>query len=471
MEETHLRKRRQTVKLGLIKTVTNLFPECRLKTAYSIQEGVYCNLAGSVLSEREVRRIGERLDAWVASDRPIYFLRHEDGYYHYDVDGLLIRALYPAESRSSLVEPFNIIPFSGGFIVDFGDVKCGGDTPLIPPERLAGSYEKTQRWLRNINVELVSDVNAFMDSGRGHEILGISEALQEKEISDIADMILQQRRALRVLLISGPSSSGKTSFAQRLATQLRVNGLRPVPLSLDDYFVNRDQTPKDESGQPDFESLEALDLPLLQEHVARLVGGGEASVPRFDFVCGCRTAGSRPLRLGPGEILVIEGIHALNPQLLPGIDRNICWKVYISALFELNLDLMNRIPTTEVRLIRRLVRGDLFRGTHPEKTIDQWASVRRGEYLHVFKYQEEADAMFNSSMLYEMNALRPFAEVALAKISDSGNHAATRDRLLNLLAFFRPMPSDKVPWNSILREFIGGSIYFDPSNGGSKLPH
>ncbi|MBU3665873.1 MAG: nucleoside kinase [Chthoniobacterales bacterium] len=471
MEETHLRKQRQTVKLGLIKAVSDLFPDYRLKTAYSIQEGVYCNLVGSTLSEREVRRIEEHLDAWVASDRPVHFLRHEDGYYHYDVDGLLVRALYPAENRSSLVEPFNIIPFSSGFIVDFGDVKCSGDTPLIPPEKLAESYEKTQRWLRNINIELVADVNEFMDSGRSHEILGISEALQEKEISDIADMILQQRRALRVLLISGPSSSGKTSFAQRLATQLKVNGLRPVPLSLDDYFLDREQTPRDASGRPDFESLGALDLHLLQDHVARLVEGEEVAAPRFDFHCGCRIAETRPMRLGRGEILVIEGIHALNPQLLPGLERNVCWKIYINALFELNLDLMNRIPTTEVRLIRRLVRGDLFRGTHPEKTIDQWSSVRRGEYLHVFKYQEEADAMFNSSMLYEMNALRPFAEKSLCKIPDRSTHVATRDRLLNLLGFFRPMPSDKVPWNSILREFIGGSVYFDPANGGHKLPH
>ena len=473
MEDSRLRKQHETVKLGLARVVSELFPEYDLKAAYSIQDGVYCNLQGSPLSGREVRLIGERLAAWVAADHPIIHLRHEGGYHHYDVDGLKLRGLYPAEPRSSLLDPYDIIPYSTGFIVDFFESENGGGAPRIPPERLSASYEKTQHWLHNINIEMVADVNAFMESGCSNEILGIAEAVQEKEIADIADMILAQRRALRVLLISGPSSSGKTSFAQRLSTQLRVNGLRPVPLSLDDYFVNRDVTPRDAEGKLDYERLEALDLRLLQEQVARLITGGEVEIPGFDFVEGRRTEKGRPLRLQPHEILVIEGIHALNPALLPGINRNMCWKIYIGALFQLNLDLMNRVPTTEVRLIRRLLRGDQFRGTPPESTIDQWRSVRRGEYLHVFNFQEEADAMFNSSLLYEMNALRPLAEESLRKIPDSSRHVETRDRLLNLLSFFHPMKADKVPYNSILREFIGGSVYFDGSGEGCgmALPH
>ncbi len=473
MEETHLRTRRQTVKLGLVKVVGELFPGEQLKIEYSIQEGVFCRLSNSLLSHREVRQIAAALGEWVSSDQPVTFLGHEGGYHLYDVGGVRVRALYAAEPKASEVEPFNFIPFRGGFIVDFGDVKEGGEPPLIPPERLSEAYEKTQHWLRNISVEVVADVNAYVDAGRGHELLGIAEALQEKEISDIADMILAQRRALRVLLISGPSASGKTSFAQRLATQLRVNGLRPVPLSLDDYFVNRADTPKDEEGKPDFERLETLDLEFLQGQVADLIAGKSVQLPCFDFVRGCRSEQSAPLRLGADEILVLEGIHALNPHLLPEISRTCCWKIYINALFLLNVDLVNRIPTTEVRLIRRLVRGEKFRGTHPETTIDQWASVRRGEYLHVFRYQEEADAMFNSSMLYELHALRPFAEAALGRISDTSRHAPTRDRLRNLLGFFHPLDDEMIPHNSILREFIGGSIYFDgnPSRGVRPLPH
>jgi uridine kinase len=456
-----LRQRRQTTKLGLIKVVQDLFPEEKLKTAYSIQEGVFCRLSGSILSEREVKQIGIKLNEWVEKNSPIQFLCRKDGYYQYKVDDLIVKTIYPANTNASLVEPFRIIPFSTGFIIDFGDAVRGGAKPLIPPDKLSETYEKTQWWLRNINLELVSDVNAFITSGQSLELLSIAEALQEKEISDIADMILQQRRALRMLLISGPSSSGKTSFAQRISTQLRVNGFKPVPLSLDDYFVNREQTPRDEEGTYDFESLEALDLKFLQKQITQLINGETVETPIFDFVSGFRSDKTKTMHVGPSEILVIEGIHALNPDLLPVINRNILFKIYINALFELNVDLMNRVPTTEVRLIRRLVRGDRFRGTHPDETFNQWASVRRGEYNNVFKYQEESDVMFNSSLLYEMNVLRPFAEASLSKVSEDSLNYDTKERLMNLMAFFKPMDDSKVPFNSLLREFIGGSIYFN----------
>jgi len=255
MGDTHLLQNRQTSKLGLIKVVKDLFPEETLKTAHSIQEGVYCRLAGSILSEREVRLISARLNEWVENDSPIQFLGSKDGYYEYKVGDLLVKTVYPANTRASMVEPFKIIPWSAGFIVDFGDAERGGDHPLIPPNKLSQSYEKTQLWLKNINLELMSDINSLIASGQGSKLISIAEALHEKEISNIADMILQERRVLRVLLISGPSSSGKTSFAQRLSTQLQVNGLKPVPLFLDDYFLNLEQTPRDEDGNYDFESI------------------------------------------------------------------------------------------------------------------------------------------------------------------------------------------------------------------------
>jgi len=460
MMETHLLKRRQTVKLGLIKVIKELFPEETLKTAYSIQEGVFCKLAGSALSVREVEQINQRLQAWVKSDEPIEYLCRKDGYYQYEVGNMIIKVLYPGNDRAGKSDPFRILPYRGGFIVDFGDAQRAEYTPLIPPDTLSLTYEHTQKWLKNINMEIVDDVNAYVTLGDSIELISIAEALQEKEIGDIADLILQQKRSLRVLLISGPSSSGKTSFAQRISTQLRVNGLRPVPLSLDDYFVDRDKTPLDEDGRYDFENLGALDLPLLQEHVQRLVRGEKIESPLFDFTSGNRMKKTKSLKVGPSEILVIEGIHALNPKLLPDINRSNFFKIYISALFELNVDFMNRVPTTEVRLIRRLVRGDRFRSTSPEETLNQWPSVRRGEYNNVFKYQEEADIMFNSSLLYEMNLLRPFAEISLNKIKKDSVHYETKERLLNLLSFFEPIELDKVPYNSILREFIGGSIYF-----------
>lgn len=461
MRETHLRQHRQTSKLGLIKVINDLFPGETLKTAYSIQEGVFCRLVNSALSVREVHQIDERLREWVAKDSSIQFLYHKEGYYQYDLEGHVARMVYPADTRTSLVEPFRIIPYHDGFIIDFGEmVATQGKQKIIPPYRLTENYEKTQNWLRNIRTELISDVNFYVKTGSSMELLTMAEALQEKEISIIADNILKQKRALRVLLISGPSSSGKTSFAQRLSTQLRVSGFRPIPLSLDDYYIDRDQTPLDEEGNPDYESINSIDLPLLRQHMSDLIDGKRVETPIYDFKTGMRAEKTHSIQVDEDEILVIEGIHALNPELFPNISRNLFYKIYISALFSLNVDMMNRIPTTEVRLMRRLVRDDRFRHISPEANLDQWPRVRKGEYENIFKFQEESDIMFNSSLIYELNVLRPFVEETLAKLGPDSKHLDTRDRLMNLLSFVTPMEDDKVPFNSILREFIGGSIYF-----------
>lgn len=461
MSETHLRQGRQTVKLGLIKVIHDLFPDEQLKTSYSILEGVFCNLVGSALSVREVRQIDQRLKEWAAASSPITMIGHDAGYYIYRVGDQVACVVYPALTDSTQVEHFEVIPFSYGFIVDFGDIEKGNSRPLIPPTRLSAAYEANQLWLDRIDVEVVADVNRYANSGRTLQLVNLAEAWHEKQLADIADQILQQRRALRVLLISGPSSSGKTTTTQRLATQLQVNGFKPVALSLDNYFVDREQTPRDADGRFDFDTIHALDLPLLTRHLRQLVEGQPVETPQFDFVTGRRTPTTTPMHVGPDEILVIEGIHALNPQLVEGINRNALFKVYVSALGGLNIDLMNRVPTTEIRLLRRIVRDDKYRAISPEVTIDQWASVRRGEYANVFRFQEDADVMFNSSMIYELNALRPYAEAALAKVPDGSPHVDTRDRLLNLLSFFDPIAVGRIPFNSILREFIGGSIYFD----------
>lgn len=461
MSETHLRKGRQTVKLGLIKVVHDLFPEEKLKTSYSILEGVFCNLDNSILSTREVEQIERKLREWVDCNEGIALLGKEGGYYHYQIGDLVVKAVYPAFTDTKCIEPFTILPFSYGFIVDFGDVEKGSERPLIPPVQLSDTFEKNQIWMENIDIELVADVNDYIHSGRTMKLVSIAEALHEKEISIIADDILLHRRALRLLLVSGPSSSGKTSFTQRLSTQLEVNGLKPVALSLDNYFVDREHTPRDADGKFDFDRLDALDIPMLKQQITQLIAGERVSVPQFDFISGRRKVEYTAMQVSPSEILIIEGIHALNPELVTTINRNLIYKIYISALGGLNIDLMSRVPTSEIRLLRRLVRDDKYRGITPEKTIHQWDSVRRGEYQNIFKFQEEADIMFNSSMLYEMNALRPFAERALLKIPADSPYFDTRERLLNLLGFFEPLDVSKVPFNSILREFIGGSIYFE----------
>jgi uridine kinase len=461
MGETHLRLGRQTVKVGLIKIMRDLFPGEQLKTSYSIMEGVFCNLAGSVLSTREVRQIDAALRAWVERDAPIRSLGKENGYFVYEVEGAVVNVVYPVHPRPSMVEPFAIIPFAYGFIVDFDDADRGAGVPLIPPFNLSAVYEEGQEWLRRIDIEEVSDVNAFIRDDRHLQLIGIAEALHEKKISRIADEILRQRRALRVLLIAGPSSSGKTSFTQRLCTQLEVNGLRPVALSIDNYFVDREKTPRDDEGNYDFEALAALDLPLLQRHIAELILGEPVQVPTFDFVTAKRSGRTTTLQVGPSEILLIEGLHALNPDLVGEVSRNSLYKIYVSALGGLNIDMTNRIPTTEIRLVRRLVRDVKYRGISAAETITGWSSVRRGEYRHVFRFQEDADVMFNSSVIYEMNALRPLAEAALREIPDDSPAHDTRLRLMNLLTFFDPIDVSRVPFNSILREFIGGSIYVD----------
>jgi len=460
MRETHFREGRQTVKLGLIKVIHDLFPEERLKTSYSIPGGVFCNLEDSVLSVREVNQIAKKLDEWYRENVPIRYLGKKGGYYQYKVGDLVVPQLYCAFTSPSMAEPFTIIPFSYGFIVWFGSENKGVDEAPVPPYMLSDAYEKTQRWLNNIDIEVVEDVNSHIVSGRGVKIITIAEAFHEKQISDIADMILNQRRALRVVLISGPSSSGKTSFTQRLSTQLEVNGLKPVALSLDDYFKNREDTPLDEQGSYDFEALEALDLELMHQQIEELISGKTVETPIYDFVSGKRSKQTRPLSVGPSQILVMEGIHALNPKLVANINRNLMFKIYVSALGGLNVDLTNRLPTTEARLIRRLVRDDRYRNIHPEATLERWSSVRKGEQKYVFPFQEDADIMFNSSMIYEMNVMRPFAEASLNKISKGSPFYHSKERLMNLLSFFEPLEADKVPFNSILREFIGGSIYF-----------
>ena len=459
MLETHLRQDRQTVKLGLIKVTNDLFPGETFETVCSIQEGIFCQLASSALSEREVRQIDLKLREWIQADSPIYLIEDKDGYYHYKLDNIIIKSVHPANARSSMVDLFRIIPFSSGYVVDFLKDKSELSSPFTMPQRLGATYAKSERWLTNINIELVSDANRYITAGRHLELINIAEALQEKEIADIADMVLRERRAVRVILIAGPSSSGKTTFAHRLSTQLRVNGLTPVPIALDDYFLNRDQTPIDEEGNYDFDTLEALDLKLLEKQIEQLIKGATVETPIFDFASGMRSQKTRSLKLGSSEILVIEGIHALNPALIANLTKSVFFKIYVSALFGLNIDYMNRVPTTEVRLIRRIVRDEQFRALSPEKTLSQWPSVRRGEDKHIFKYQEECDVMFNSSLLYEMNALRTFAESALKMIQPGSTHYATQLRLMRLLSFFEPIDLSQVPFNSILREFIGGNIF------------
>lgn len=460
MPDYELRRYRQSLILGLIGVVKELFPGEQLKISHSILDGVYCELVNSTLSTREVQKTEDYLRNWVLADQPIPYETGEDHLYHCTINKDEITTIYPPLERTGSLKHFKLIHFQPGFILLFPNVNHRESiSPFIPPEKLSSTFTETQRWLENLHLSNVQDVNAIITAKSSQELICLAEALHEKKISSIADQIFEKRRNVRVILISGPTSSGKTTFAQRLSTQLRVNGLRPVALSLDNYFLPRDETPLDSCGQYDFECLEALDLPLLAAHLKTLVGGFEVETPMFDFVCGGRCPTTKTMQLCSDEILVVEGIHALNPCLLPSLDRNQMFKIYVSSLFQLNIDAYTRVPTTEVRLIRRLVRDDKFRGIMPERTLAQWESVRRGENNNIFPFQEEADVMFNSSLLYELNALRPFAEQLLISVTPESPYYKIALHLLTLLSFFNPLESSTVPFNSILREFLGGSAY------------
>lgn len=325
-------------------------------------------------------------------------------------------------------------------------------------EKLAQIYRESEAWGRILNVSYVYNLNDLIVGGEHAEMIRIAEALHEKKIAQIADMI--QKSGKRVILIAGPSSSGKTTFAHRLMIQLRVNGLRPVTLGTDDYFVDRAHTPLDEDGEYDFESLEAVDLQQFNQDVTRLLAGETVDLPSFNFLTGIREYNGRRLKIDADQPLVIEGIHGLNEKMTEMIDKKTKFKIYISALTQLNIDEHNRIPTTDCRLIRRIIRDHRTRGHSAASTIQRWPSVRRGEERNIFPFQEEADIMFNSALVYELAVLKKHAEPLLRGIDDQSPENIEAKRLLKFLSYFVSIGSDdEVPATSILKEFIGGSCF------------
>ncbi|MCL1917369.1 MAG: nucleoside kinase [Peptococcaceae bacterium] len=457
--ESHRRQQRQTLQLGLLYVTQTLFPDETLHIPYSIPNGLYCELGTSPISKREVAQIFDRLKTWVYNDSPIDYLGQDNGYYLYRLDSTTLQSVYPALTSSSCIKDFRLIPFRTGFVL-YLPSSSNQDILFIPPANLSATYAETRNWLSHLDITQLDSINTYIDKGRFDELVTLAEALHEKKVSAIADAITHHHRTVQVVLVSGPSSAGKTTFTRRLATQLRVNGLKPLSISLDDYFVDREKTPLDATGHYDFDSLGAIDLDLLNDNLNSLISGEEVELPKFNFASGQREPFGHYMRMDPSHVLILEGIHALNPDLLrlPSSKYDI-FKIYISALFLLNIDTSNRIATTETRLLRRIVRDDHFRSLPVERTLKQWPSVRHGEDENIFPYQEEADIMFNSSLLFELNILRPYAEPLLKTLTPDSPYYAMAQHLLNLLSFFRPMPPDPVPNTSILREFIGGSVY------------
>ncbi|MGA9397641.1 MAG: nucleoside kinase [Anaerolineaceae bacterium] len=356
---------------------------------------------------------------------------------------------------------FGLVLMGDGFILKYPRRNTPKSLQPMPEyPKLLAAFRQYGNWLQRLGIESVGYLDEAIADGRIKDTILVSEALHTQQISSITDQILERKDKVRVVLIAGPSSSGKTTFSRRLAIQLLAQGLSPFALEMDNYFVDRERTPRDASGQFDYESLDALDRPLLSQHLSRLIAGEEVRLPHYDFKTG-RSCPGDSIRLEEGQLLILEGIHGLNPDLIPGFPIGQTFRIYASCLTQLNLDRHNRISTTDTRLLRRIVRDARERGYTAQQTINRWESVRRGEKEHIFPYQENADIFFNSALVYELSVLKPLVEPLLRQTVFGTPEYIEAKRLLAFLSWFLPLDAELVPDNSILREFIGGSIVKD----------
>ncbi len=377
----------------------------------------------------------------------LYRLENHRDYHH----GYLVPS-------TGYIKWFELALMDNGFVLNYPRRFSPKKVVPIPPDpQLLSTFQLYGKWLQRLGIESVGALNDAIDAGKIREVILVSEALHEQRIADMARTISEKSDKLRIVLISGPSSSGKTTFSKRLAVQLISQGVSPFALELDNYFVDREKTPKDENGNFDFEALDALNRPLLNDHLQGLIRGDLVQIPVYNFKAGKSEPGEE-VQLEPGQMIILEGIHGLNPDLLPNISSSQTYRIYVSALTQLNLDRHNRISTTDTRLIRRIVRDARERGYSAQQTISRWESVRKGEKDRIFPYQEFADTMFNSALAYELSALKPLVEPLLRQVSFGSMEHIEAKRLLAFLEWFLPVEPDLIPDNSIIREFIGGSI-------------
>lgn len=487
-DDIGLKTYRRSMSLMLVKAVYDTAGHDRIRKVrihYAAGQGYYCTIDGDIsLNEVFLRQVEETMHRIVEQDLPIekrsihtdeaVELFHQYGMY--DKEELF---KYRRSSRVNLYrmgafEDYNygyMVPSTGylryfalhlydeGFVIQLPEI---ANPRVIPPfavrEKLFQVQKESMRWGDLQNIETVGDLNREIVQAGAQNMVLVQEAQQEKKIAEIAEQIAK-RGDVKFVLVAGPSSSGKTTFSHRLSIQLKVNGMRPHPLAVDNYFVNRDQTPKDERGNYDFECLEAIDVEQFNEDLRRLLLGEEVGIPTFDFITGQRKYDGRKLKMESRDILVIEGIHCLNPKLTETLPDDRKFKIYISALTQLNVDEHNRIPTTDGRLIRRIVRDARTRGTTAARTIAMWYSVRRGEERNIFPFQEEADIMFNSALIYELAVLKQYVEPLLFQITPDMEEYHEAKRLLKFLDYFLGIGTDRIPANSLLREFIGGGCF------------
>ena len=466
----------------------DLFPDYFLTIDHSVPSGGYfCRVLGrEPLSNQEIRQLESHMKQLVADDLPIekervsleeareyfekksykdkihllkyrkkpylvlYQLKNHRDYHHgYMVPSTRYLNLFKLHQRGE------------GFIVQYPRRNSPKELHPMPVySKLLEIFKQYGSWLESLDIDSLGALNDSIQNGTIREVILISEALHEQKISQIADKIAKKKDTVKVVMIAGPTSSGKTTFSKRLAIQLITYGISPFALEMDDYFVDREKTPKDENGNYDFESFKALDADLMERDIRALMEGKEVTLPKFNFKTGKREKGNT-IRLHKNQIILIEGIHGLNTQLLPQIAKENTFRIYASCLTQLNLDYYNRISTTDTRMLRRIVRDAQSRGYSAKRTIDMWESVRAGERNYIFPYQENADEIFNSALVYELAALKPYAEPLLRQVSFGSSEYLEAKRLLAFLDWFLPIDNELIPDNSILREFIGNSFLTD----------
>ena len=479
---------RRSATLLLLKAIYHVAGRERVKKVvlhYSVGEGYYYTIQGDVkITEEFLKDVKSCMHEMVKKKIPIIKrsvkineairLFHEHGMYDkeklfryrrvsrvnlYSLDGIEDYYYGFMTWHTGYLKYFDLIPYDEGFVLLMPSQARPDELPqFVPSPKIFQIQKESERWGEMLGVDMVGALNDFTCSGGIQRMILIAEAWQEGKISSIAEEIIR-RRDVKFVMIAGPSSSGKTTFSHRLSIQLAAHGLKPHPIAVDNYFINREDTPLDENGKRNYECLEAIDVELFNRDMTALLRGERVELPHFDFVDGKREYKGDYLQLESDDILVIEGIHGLNDRLSYSLPKENKFKIYISALTQLNVDEHNRIPTTDGRLIRRMIRDKRTRGTSAKDTIARWPSVRRGEEENIFPFQEEADVMFNSALIYELAVLKLYVEPLLFQIKPEEPEYYEAKRLLKFLDYFVGVPSDDIPKNSILREFIGGSCF------------
>jgi uridine kinase len=476
---------RRSITFLLETAFDDLFPEEELAIDHSVASGgFFCEVKDRTpLSIDELRALEERMVELVKDDIPFerQIVPLEEAIELFQKMGLddkvqLLKyrrkptlVLYRLEDHrdyhhgymvpsTGYLRWFALSPMGEGFVLRYPRRHSPkAILPMPDSPKLLNTFLQYHSWLTRLGIENVGALDTAIEAGRISELILISEALHEQKIAEIASQIVERSNKVRIVLIAGPSSSGKTTFSKRLAVQLLAQGISPYALELDNYFVDRELTPRDETGQYDYEALEALDTHLLEKHLQGLIAGHEVQLPHYNFKAG-RSEPGDVVKIRPDQMVILEGIHGLDPRLIPQVPDEQTFRIYVSCLTQLNLDRHNRISTTDTRLIRRIVRDARERGYSAQNTIQRWESVRRGEKKYIFPYQENADEMFNSAMVYEVSALKQSAEPLLRQVPHGTPEYIEAKRLLAFLEWFLPIQADLIPDNSIIREFIGGSI-------------